>query len=67
MLTGESMPVKKVVGNAVIGATINKSGSFRYQATKVGVGTWVGIIVGTVFKLGLAFAMVGLFAISWFF
>src|SRR5690606_36123461 len=33
MLTGESMPVKKAVGDAVIGATINKSGSFRYQAT----------------------------------
>ncbi|KRB08684.1 DUF456 domain-containing protein [Lysobacter sp. Root690] len=37
------------------------------QATKVGVGTWVGILVGTVLKLGLAFAMLGLFAISWFF
>ncbi|ALN58411.1 membrane protein [Lysobacter enzymogenes] len=36
------------------------------QATKVGVGTWVGIVVGTVFKLGLAFAMVGAFAIAWF-
>lgn len=37
------------------------------RATKVGVGTWVGIVVGTVFKLGLAFAMVGVFAIAWFF
>lgn len=37
------------------------------QATKVGVGTWVGIVVGTVFKLGLGFAMVGVFAIAWFF
>jgi uncharacterized protein YqgC (DUF456 family) len=37
------------------------------QATKVGVGTWVGIIVGTVLKLGLAFAMIGLFALAWFF
>ncbi|MBW8810152.1 MAG: DUF456 domain-containing protein, partial [Lysobacter sp.] len=37
------------------------------QATKVGVGTWVGILVGTVLKLGLAFAMLGLFAIFWFF
>lgn len=36
------------------------------QATKVGVGTWVGIVVGTVFKLGLAFAMVGVFAGAWF-
>lgn len=37
------------------------------RATKVGVGTWVGIVVGTVFKLGLAFAMVGVFALAWFF
>jgi Cu2+-exporting ATPase len=45
MLTGESMPVKKVVGSAVIGATINKSGSFRYQATKVGADTALAQIV----------------------
>ena len=45
MLTGESMPVKKVVGDAVIGATINKSGSFRYQATKVGADTALAQIV----------------------
>lgn len=37
------------------------------QATKVGIGTWVGIVVGTVFKLGLAFAMVGVFAVAWFY
>jgi uncharacterized protein YqgC (DUF456 family) len=35
------------------------------QATKVGMGTWVGIIVGTVLKLGVAFAMLGLFAFAW--
>ena len=45
MLTGESMPVKKVVGRPVIGATINKSGSFRYQATKVGADTALAQIV----------------------
>ena len=45
MLTGESMPVKKVVGNSVIGATINKSGSFRYKATKVGADTALAQIV----------------------
>jgi Cu2+-exporting ATPase len=45
MLTGESMPVKKAVGDAVIGATINKSGSFRYQATKVGADTALAQIV----------------------
>ena len=36
MLTGESMPVKKGPGATVIGATINKSGTFQYKATKVG-------------------------------
>ena len=45
MLTGESMPVKKIVGNPVIGATINKSGSFRYKATRVGADTALAQIV----------------------
>jgi len=36
------------------------------QATRVGLGTWLGIVIGTVLKLGLAFVMVGLFAIAWF-
>ena len=38
-LTGESMPVSKRPGDTVIGATINKSGTFRYTATKVGADT----------------------------
>ncbi|HEX5683809.1 MAG TPA: HAD-IC family P-type ATPase, partial [Ideonella sp.] len=45
MLTGESMPVKKAVGDSVIGATINKSGSFRYRATKIGADTALAQIV----------------------
>lgn len=45
MLTGESMPVAKKVGDAVIGATINKSGTFQYRATKVGVDTALAQIV----------------------
>lgn len=45
MLTGESMPVKKGPGSTVIGATINKSGSFRYRATKVGADTALAQIV----------------------
>jgi len=36
MLTGESMPVTKGVGDTVIGATINKSGTLRYRATRIG-------------------------------
>ena len=45
MLTGESMPVGKKPGDTVIGATINKSGSFKYQATKVGADTALAQIV----------------------
>jgi Cu2+-exporting ATPase len=45
MLTGESMPVKKGPGAQVIGATINKSGSFRYKATKVGADSALAQIV----------------------
>jgi P-type Cu+ transporter len=36
MITGESIPVTKREGNEVIGATMNTSGSFRFEATKVG-------------------------------
>lgn len=35
------------------------------HATRVGMGTWMGIVLGTVLKLGLVFAMLGLFALSW--
>ena len=45
MLTGESMPVEKGPGATVVGATINKSGSFRYKATKVGADSALAQIV----------------------
>lgn len=45
MLTGESMPVTKKVGDQVIGATINKSGTLRYRSTKVGSDTALAQIV----------------------
>ena len=45
MLTGESMPVQKKLGDSVIGATINKSGSFTYRATRVGADTALAQIV----------------------
>ncbi|RZA16474.1 MAG: DUF456 domain-containing protein [Lysobacteraceae bacterium] len=35
------------------------------HATRVGFGTWIGILAGTVLKLALAFAMLGLFALAW--
>lgn len=37
------------------------------QAAKVGLGTWFGIVLGVVLKLGLAFAMLGLFGFAWFY
>ncbi|TDB27763.1 DUF456 domain-containing protein [Stenotrophomonas sp. ATCM1_4] len=36
------------------------------QATKVGLGTWLGIVLGVAFKLGLAMTMVAVFAVAWF-
>ncbi|MDZ4168315.1 MAG: heavy metal translocating P-type ATPase [Coriobacteriia bacterium] len=45
MLTGESIPVEKGVGDTVIGATMNKLGSFRFRATKVGSDTALAQIV----------------------
>ena len=45
MLTGESMPVQKGPGATVVGASINKSGSFHYKATKVGADSALAQIV----------------------
>lgn len=45
MMTGESVPVKKQLGDEVIGATINKTGSFKFRATKVGSNTLLAQIV----------------------
>ncbi|MBI4183863.1 MAG: heavy metal translocating P-type ATPase [Proteobacteria bacterium] len=45
MITGESMPVEKVVGDEVIGGTLNKTGSFRFRATKVGKDTALASII----------------------
>ena len=45
MLTGESMPVTKKIGDDVFGATINQSGSIRIKATKVGQDTILAQIV----------------------
>ncbi|MBI2464429.1 copper-translocating P-type ATPase [Candidatus Peregrinibacteria bacterium] len=45
MLTGESIPVEKKEGDTVIGATINKTGSFEFRATKVGADTALSQII----------------------
>ncbi len=45
MITGESVPVEKSPGDAVVGATINRVGTFRYTATRVGADTALAQIV----------------------
>jgi Cu+-exporting ATPase len=45
MLTGESLPVEKMTGDMVIGATVNKTGTFMFEATKVGKDTMLSQII----------------------
>ncbi|WP_288551061.1 heavy metal translocating P-type ATPase [uncultured Brachyspira sp.] len=45
MLTGESIPVEKSVGDKVVGASINKTGSFKFKAQKVGADTALAQII----------------------
>ncbi len=45
MLTGESLPVEKEVGDQVIGATINKFGTFKFKTTKIGKETVLSQII----------------------
>ena len=48
MLTGEAMPVSKKDGDEIIGGTINKTGSFVFEATKIGEDTVVAQIIALV-------------------
>jgi Cu+-exporting ATPase len=48
MVTGESMPVSGGPGEVVVGATVNQTGAFRFEATKVGTGTMLAQIIGLV-------------------
>lgn len=52
MLTGESLPVEKNVGDKVIGASINKSGSFRFKVSKLGDDTALAQIIKLVEEAG---------------
>ncbi len=45
MVTGESIPIEKKLGDEVIGATINKTGSFKFRATRVGKDTALANII----------------------
>ena len=61
------MPIGLFVGpflGALLGEYLH--GRRLGQATRVGFGTWLGIVLGVALKLGLAMAMLGVFAIAWF-
>src|SRR5262249_1970045 len=45
MLTGESLPVEKAPGDAVVGGSVNRTGSFTFRATRVGAATTLANIV----------------------
>ncbi|MDD5083411.1 MAG: heavy metal translocating P-type ATPase [Candidatus Moranbacteria bacterium] len=45
MITGESLPIEKHVGDSVIGGTVNKTGSFEFEATKIGSETALAQII----------------------
>ncbi|MDD4504544.1 MAG: heavy metal translocating P-type ATPase [Clostridiaceae bacterium] len=45
MLTGESIPIEKIAGDMIIGASINKNGTIKYKATKVGKDTALAQII----------------------
>lgn len=48
MISGESIPVEKKSGDKVIGATINKTGSFKFEATNIGRNTMLSQIINMV-------------------
>jgi Cu+-exporting ATPase len=62
LLTGESIPAEKNVGSEVIGATINKTGVFKFRVTKVGEGTALSQIIHMVEEAQASSAPVQKFA-----
>ena len=64
-------PVGLLLGpfaGALVGELLHRrslGGADLGDAAKIGFGTWLGILFGVVLKLGLAFAMLGLFALAW--
>jgi Cu2+-exporting ATPase len=48
LVTGESIPVEKVVGDELIGGSVNQTGSLTYEATKIGADTALGQIIDLV-------------------
>lgn len=62
------LPIGIFVGpfaGALVGELLH--GRELRQATKVGLATWIGLVIGMVLKVGLAFAMLALFFVMWFY
>ncbi len=62
------MPIGLFIGpfaGALVGEMMH--GRELRQATKVGMATWIGLVAGMVLKVGLAFAMLALFFVAWFY
>lgn len=68
-LVGLFFALPGIILGPFIGAVVGQlaSGSAIQHATRVGVGTWIGLLVGTAIKLGVAFMMLGAFALALFF
>ena len=62
MVTGESIPVSKQIGDELIGGTINKEGSFKMEVTKIGMNTTLQQIVQMVEEAQLSKAPIQRFA-----
>lgn len=58
-----------LIAGPFIGALVGQLMHDRHlgRATRVGVGTWLGMLVGAVLKVGVLFAMLGVFAVAWIF
>lgn len=66
-VAGLAMGLVGVLVGPFVGAVLGEMvhGRRLDHASRVGVGTWIGIIVGTAAKVAIAFTMLGLFALSW--
>ena len=62
MITGESLPIYKKVGDKVIGATVNKEGSFKFKVEKVGKDTTIAKIISLVEEASASKAPLARFA-----
>jgi uncharacterized protein len=61
-MAGEYWSQRQRLGAGASPADLNAAGQ---QATRVGVATWIGLLLGTVIKLVLTFLMIGVFVIAW--